>query len=341
MHESTKTPRKRYDKALEGLDYINIKDMSEQEWLKIRRLGIGGSDAAAIVGMNPWASPYSVWADKTNRIAPKADNEPMRQGRDLENYVRQRFEEETGKKAHRKNIIVKNPKYPHAIANIDRWIKDENAILECKTTSSYNLKSFAGGEFPDNYYCQCMHYLAITGADRCYLAVLVLGREFLIFTIDRNEDEISALMQAEQAFWENYVLTDNPPPADGTAATTAAIKDIFGESIGESTIELFGMDGRLQVWQELQDRKKALEQDMERVKQDIQLKMGEIETAFTTDYKITWKTQNRKTFDNKRFAGDNPSLDLSNYFKTTASRVFVVKPIKKTEPARPAGGEEN
>ena len=81
-----------------GLKKISTKGMSREEWLERRRKTIGGSDAAGIVGLSKWASPFSVWADKTGRAAEKADTETMRQGRDLEDYVARRWMEETGKR---------------------------------------------------------------------------------------------------------------------------------------------------------------------------------------------------------------------------------------------------
>ena len=152
--------------------------LSHKQWLEERRKSIGGSDAAALVGMSPYATPYMVWADKTGRLPPKEDSEAMRQGRDLEEYVAKRFCEKNEKKVHIQSGIIRNPAYPYAHATIDRKVTGERAGLECKTTSAMNLKKFKNGEYPENYYAQCMHYLAVTGWERWYLAVLVLGRDF-------------------------------------------------------------------------------------------------------------------------------------------------------------------
>jgi putative phage-type endonuclease len=176
--------------------------MPHQEWLEQRKKSIGGSDAASIIGLNPWSSPYSVWADKLGKIPPKEDNEAMRLGRDLEDYVAKRFTEATGKKLRRENNILINPEYPFAHANVDRMVTGEDAGFEAKTTSALNLKKFKNGEFPDNYYAQCTHYLAVTGCKRWYLGVLILGIGFEWFVLERDEDEIAALMNAEKNFWE-------------------------------------------------------------------------------------------------------------------------------------------
>src|SRR5699024_5583358 len=108
-------------------------------------------------------------------------------GRDLEDYVSRRWMEETGKRAHRVNAMLYNQDYPFAHADIDRAVSGENAGLECKTTSDLDIKQFKGVEFPEKYYVQCVHYLAVTGFDRWYLAVLVFGRGFYTFTLERDE----------------------------------------------------------------------------------------------------------------------------------------------------------
>lgn len=150
--------------------------MTREEWLSERRKGLGGSDAAAILGMNPYRSPLAVYMDKIG-IAPEIlDNEAIRQGRDLEQYVAERFCEDTGRKVRRCNRILQHPEYPWMLANIDRDVVGEDAGLECKTTSPYNKTPFDQGDVPAPYYWQCQHYMAVTGAKSWYLAVLVHGK---------------------------------------------------------------------------------------------------------------------------------------------------------------------
>ena len=192
---------------------LSTLDMSHEEWLMQRRKGIGGSDAGALLGLNPYRGAYDVYADKIGMAPPVEDNEAMRQGRDLEAYVAERFEQETGKRVRRRNAIITNSEYPFALANIDREIVGEHAGLECKTTSVLNLTRYKNGEFPSEYYCQCMHYLMVTGWDKWYLAVLVYGTDFKIFEIERDEDEIAALVRSLIA------------QTDALAAVTAGIGD--------------------------------------------------------------------------------------------------------------------
>lgn len=112
--------------------FADTRDMSHSAWLEARRAGIGGSDAAAILGASPWATPLSVWADKQGLTAEKPDTIAMRFGRDAEEIVARWFAEDTGKTVARCNAILQHPEHPFMLANIDRQIRGERAGLECK-----------------------------------------------------------------------------------------------------------------------------------------------------------------------------------------------------------------
>lgn len=312
---------------MRGIQKVSTKGMSREEWLMRRRKTIGGSDAAGIVGLSRWASPFSVWADKTGRAAEKEDTEAMRQGRDLEDYVARRWMEETGKRVYRLPAMLYHPKYPFAHADVDRMVIGENAGLECKTTFSLDLKQFNGVEFPVQYYAQCVHYLAVTGADRWYLAVLAYGRGFFTFTLERNQAEIDALMAAEADFWK-LVEQDTPPDADGSEVTSAALQEIFPIS-EQTTADLFGRDTVLREYMRLKEDKKALDTRIGEIENTIKADMGEAESGLCGSFHISWKSQNRQTFQAKEFAKDHPSIDLAPYYKNTNLRPFKVTEEKE------------
>lgn len=309
------------------MEYIDTKNMTRSEWVESRKSGIGGSDAAAIVGLSPYSTPYTVWADKTGRIPPVEDNEAMRQGRDLEEYVAYRFCEETGKRCRRKNAILKNTDYPFAHANVDRWVVSENAGLECKTTTTLSLKKFKNGEFPDTYYCQCMHYMAVTGADRWYLAVLVLGRDFMVFTIERDEEEIMALMEQEASFWE-YVERDEEPPVDGLDSTGKAIGAIYADVQDDGVVDLMGMESNIRSYQDIKATIKGLEEQLKQQEQEIKVALGESPQGIVEGFTVNWRPQERKTFQTKDFVADHPEMDLGSYYKITSFRKFEIKEDK-------------
>ena len=310
----------------ESLIKIPTKGMTREEWLAERRKSIGGSDAAGIIGLSKWSSAYSVWADKTGRLPDKEETEAMRLGTDLEDYVAKRWAAEKGKNVIRNNHIIKNPKYPFAHANIDRAVKGERAGLECKTTSTLDVKQFHGTEFPEQYYAQCVHYLAVTGWDKWYLAVLVYGRGFYTYELQRDEAEIKALMDAEADFWE-CVKNDTPPAVDGSDATTDALTAIYTESV-PGTVELFGREKLLDEYEQIVRQQKALAERREEIENTIKADLGNNERGLCGKYAISWKTQQRSTLNSKALQAAHPELVLDPFYKVTAVRPFKISEKK-------------
>ncbi len=295
---------------------------SREEWLQIRKGYIGGSDAGAIVGMNPYASAFSVWAEKTGKVPEFEGNISTRTGTLLEDLVARLFMEETGKKVQRCNFTIVNPVYPFACANIDREILGEDAVLECKTTSSFvNVKKFKTGEYPEMWYAQMTHYLAVTGAQKCYLAVLIECRDFKIFELERDEDEIKALMDAEKAFWDGYVLTGKTPPVDGHSATSEAIKALFDTDAGE-TADLTGMDALFEQRKALNEHIKSLKAELDGLDNQVKLMLGNRSAGLCGRFSVSWKMQKTAGLDREAIKADFPELDFSRY--ATQSRVFRV-----------------
>jgi putative phage-type endonuclease len=299
--------------------------MPHEEWLEHRRKSIGGSDASAILGMNSYCSAYTVWADKLGKLPEVEDNEPMRLGRDLEDYVAKRFTEETGKKVRKENNILINPEYPFAHANVDRMIVGEDAGLECKTTSALNTKRFKNGEYPENYYAQCVHYLAVTGCKRWYLGVLILGVGFKHFVIERDEDEIKALMKSEADFWK-YVELQTPPMADGSDSTSKTITAIYPES-NEDTVSLMAYENDMHQYLSLGELIDSMKGQREEISNRIKAFMGEASKGIGNSHKVSWTSSVRSTFDHKRFAEDYPNLDLTSYYKMSPCRTFKVSEV--------------
>ena len=307
-------------------EIMKVKTANHDEWLSLRSKYIGGSDAAAVVGLNPWVSPYSLWAEKTGKTPGFSGNLATEVGTYLEDFVAKKFESETGKKVRKANQSFLNSQYPFAIANIDREIVGEDAGLEIKTTSELNLKKFNGGEYPAQYYCQCVHYMAVTGKSRWYLAVLIGNREFMWFVIDRDEAEIAALMDAESDFWK-LVKEDTPPGVDGTQATTEAIKAVYSES-NESKVDLYSYASILDQYMALGKQINELEEIRDEYANKVKVFMGEAGSGECARYRVSWKSGVRRTFDSKRFFEDHPEIDTSRYYKESNTRIFKVSELK-------------
>ncbi len=312
---------------MNAIEIAKTLDMPREQWLELRKKGIGGSDAAAIVGLNRWRSAFDVYADKLGLKPEIPDNEAMRQGRDLEQYVSERFMEATGKKVRRRNAMLQHPEHTFMTANVDRWVVGENAGLECKTTSVLNKYKFSKGEFPPNYYVQCMHYMAVTGADRWYLAVLVLNKAFHVFVIERDEAEIQALIEAEKSFWYDHVQRQIPPAPDGSEATSELIKQLFPEARERAEVALFGYEDKIQQYLTLDAQVKELEQERDKIKQELQLALADSEIGRAQGYIVEWKNQTRQTLDTQRLKKEQTEI-YEKYLKPAQTvRIFKVKEV--------------
>lgn len=304
---------------------ISTRDMSREDWLDLRRRGLGGSDASAVVGLNPFSSRLYLFADKTGMIPEREDNEAMRQGRDLEDYVAKRWEEATGKKVRRENHMLYNDQYPWAFANLDRVVIGEKALLECKTTSVYNKNDFEGGQIPDYYYVQCQHYLAVTGFDRAYLAVLVLNSGFYHFVIERNQEDIDALMKAEQDFWEKHVLAGVSPDADGSESAQFVLDR---QERKDDTALLMDMEQAFIDLEYVNAQLKTLGDQKDMLRQQILQRMGEKNRGMAVTWKCSYLSSQRTSIDSTKLKQVFPAV-YQECARITESQTFRVTKIKE------------
>lgn len=303
---------------------IDTKNLNYEQWLEQRQKYIGGSDAGAIVGLNPWKSQLSVYLEKTNQKENKnKDNEQMRIGRDLEEYVAKRFEESTGKKVRRNNfMMIKDGIFS---ANVDREVVGENAVLECKTTNSFALKDWQGDSIPVHYELQCHHYMMVGGYDRAYIAVLIGNSKFVWKEIPRDEEMIKLLEEQESKFWNDYVLQRQMPPADGSDNYSNALKEKYQGGL-EEAIEIDIEDEQLELLESLKSRKKEIDTGIKRIEQEIQSQMKDNEIGILDGYKVTWKSATRKTIDTKKLNEENPDI-YNKYLKETNYRTFKINKL--------------
>lgn len=302
---------------------VNVKDISHLEWLEYRQVGIGGSDAAAACGLSPWKSQAQLYFEKTTPIKMTEDNERMRQGRDFEDYVAKRFTEVTGKKVRRNNFMMRDKEYPFLLADIDREVVGENAILECKTTSPFNKSQWEDGQIPLQYELQCHHYMMVTGAERCYIACLIFSTDFFYRVIERDDEVIEMLREREIDFWRNYVEKEVIPAPDGSVAYDDALKARF-KGVNDEKIALNLKENEFKDYM----ARKALIKDLEalnrKYEQEIKVQIGD-NLAGENDYLyVTWKPSIRKSIDTKRIKKEKPEI-FEEYSKETEYRTLRIK----------------
>ena len=302
---------------------VSTLNLDKESWLKYRKQGIGGSDAGAVCGLNPYRTAIQVYYDKTSDLIEDVDNEAMRQGRELEEYVARRFCEASGKKVRRANAMFYDEKNPFMIADVDRMIVGENAGLECKTASPYSEEKWRDDKIPLSYQLQCYHYMSVCNADSWYIAVLIYGRDFKYYKIERDDEVIENLIRIEKEFWNEYVLKQVIPDPDGSKTADVAIAERFKES-KSITIPLTGFDERLERRQELLSLLEKIETEKRQIDQELKLYLGDAEIAENKHYRISWKNFSRSSIDEKRLKAEQPEI-YEKYRRETTSRRFTVK----------------
>ena len=291
-------------------------DMNRAEWLKARRKGIGGSDAAAIAGLNKWRSPIAVWMDKTGQLEPDEAGEAAYWGTMLEDLVAQEFTKRTGKRVRRRNAILQHPEHQFMLANVDRLVVGESAGLECKTSSEYRKGEWGedGETLPPEYLIQVHSW---------YLAVLIGGNKFIHFRVDRDQELIDYLIKIESDFWQ-LVEDGTPPPMDGSDASKELLGRLYPES-NEQAVDLPQNASEL-----IEEREHWAEQEklMAEKKQEAENKLkqllGENEVGWAGERKVTWKTVTSNRLDSKKLQEEHPNI-YAKYVKESSYRRFSIR----------------
>ena len=302
---------------------VSTIDLPKTDWLKYRKKGITGTDAGAICGLNPYSSAFQIYQDKITDEIEEFDNESMRQGRDLEEYVARRVSEETGLKVRRANAIFQNEENPFMLADFDRLIVGQKAGLECKTVSPYSSDKWNDGNIPLHYQMQVQHYLAVSGFDCWYIAAVVFGREFLIRKIERDEELINYLIDIERGFWYNNVLAGIMPEPDGSDNCSEMIAKMYFKGQENKTINLSGYKEILDRRADLDKLIKKMEKEKKEIDQKIKMEMQDATVALEAGYKISWSNFEQNKLDTKKLKEEKPDI-YKEYCKSSTNRRFTV-----------------
>ena len=239
----------------------------------------------------------------------------------LKGFVASEFMLKTGKKVRNINGILRNDKYPFAIANIDRAVVGEKAFLECKVTNSFNKKEWEK-TVPIHYQIQMNHYMAVTGASHCYVAALIGNEELVIHKLERDKDLIDEIMNLEEMFWNNCILGDDFPMPDGSSDYSKTLDILYQDSKCEELI-LFEAEEILDRYDEVVKLYKDFEKEKKAIEQYLKLQIKDYEIAYVGDRKITLKKQERNTIDTTRLKKEHPEI-VAKFMRTTTSRVLKI-----------------
>ena len=312
---------------------ISTKEMSQQEWVNIRKESIGGSDVAVILGCNPYKSQFELWQEKTGRMEPEdlSQNVHVLFGKRMEPVIAEWFQEMYPEY----EVIVDenihlHEKYPFIAGNFDRKLVDEfgiEGILEIKTTTAQTFKKWQDGinsvlcsafSVDKMYYAQIQHYLSISGAKYGVFAIMV-DKSLKVTHVARDENWIRESTEIVAEWWKKHIEGDTPPPMIIDDYRLIEPQQGSQKQAGEETVKM---------WEdllELKGRKKQLDEEIKILENGIKFIMMDNEALVLGDEVLaTWKSQTSNRFDTTKFKKEEPDV-YKQYTKQSITRVFRVK----------------
>lgn len=313
----------------------NTKSMDYQEWLEVRKQGIGSSDAATACGLNPYMSMLELWMIKTGRVQQNLEDEskgvaPLYWGKQLEPLVAEYYSMHTNNKVRRVNAVLQHPDPDKhfMLANLDYSVvgSDEVQILECKTAGEYGAKLWRDG-VPLYVLCQVQHQLAVTGKQAAHVCVLICGHEARIFKVTRSESVIERIIKAERYFWE-CVQADIPPSVDASESAAKAIQQLYPTHVPLTVEDLSHNEHANQMFDQLIQLKEELQHKQERfdqLKHHIQMLMKDAERAIFAHGSVVWKkAKDSTTLNTKALLQHQPELIKQYPLEKQGSRRFNI-----------------
>lgn len=318
-----------------ALKLVKTTELSRADWLEVRRTGIGGSDAAAAVGLNPYKSQLELWLEKTGRDAelsrpdPNDTTEPIYWGTLLEPIVAAAYTQQTGRRVRKVNAVLRHPTIPFMLANLDREVVGvpDVHILECKTAGEFGARHWKDG-VPEYVQLQVQHQLAVTGKRAADVAVLLCGQQLAVYRIERDVELIARLIQLEAEFWR-CVETDTPPPGDGSESADRALRCLYPRDSG-GTVDF--SDDRLlsATFADLiavREQIETLDVAAAKLKQAIQSAMGDASRALFDTGEVTFRRSKDSTStDLEQLLADHPELARQYAIPKAGSRRFLMYP---------------
>ena len=293
-------------------------ELPEKDWIELRKIGIGGSDIAGILGISKYNTPLSIYMTKVTDVE-QVENKHTKFGKRMEPVIREWICDEFYEK---NNILLytmpfpyfmQSKNYPFMTSNIDGLVSlaepytfevngesftvpaNECGILEIKTASESQWKQWENDSIPDDYYCQILWYMTVTGLSYAMIVALV-GKELVWRFVFRDEEIINKLIETGRKFWTDYVEKKIPPAPMGMAADTTALYVLYPTETPEKMLDLSHMADKRLRYKEIAEEIKILQAEQEKIKQDFMAEMKDAELAFVGEHKITWKVVKRKEY---------------------------------------------
>ena len=298
----------------EPFDRVDLSGMTRSEWIGLRKLGVGGSDVAPLLGLSPWKSEYELWCEKSGLIEPEdiSDKPAVLWGTLLESVIRDRFSQ-----LHPEYDVMKTTEMyrrserPWAQANLDGELTSEDGskgVLEIKTSGFMGSHAWDDGA-PVWYMCQVAHYMSVTGYGFAYVAVLIGGQDYREFRVDRDDGDIAYVNRKVDEFWSRVVSGDEPDISASQASGDAA------RCLFERHREPHGGYGQLDSIPEAVSDYMAARELYKRAKDNmdayaVQVKrmIGDHEGVEYPGGKVRWVRTARKSFSSSKLKKERPDI---------------------------------
>lgn len=270
-------------------------------WLSERRKGIGGTDAAAILGVSRWSSELQVWLDKRGEGLPVQESEPMRWGRAVEDAIATEYAIRHGRLLWNPEAVMAHPEHPILIGTPDRIVLDTMTSrpaygLEIKTSRYGDGFGESGSqEVPHDYAAQCAHYMAITGADRWDLAVLIGGNEYREYTLERDADLEAAMVERLLRWWQRHIVEGVQPDIDGSEATRRWLHQKYPRNVGAMKQASPADDATAQRLAQARDAVAGWDRVRDTCENALKSAIGDGEGMAGADWTVTWKLAKGRT----------------------------------------------
>ena len=314
-----------------GLDcriFARTKDMSQEEWLGLRKQGITGTDLGGLTGVSKYTTPIKIYLDKTGVIPPTEDNEKMYWGRIMEDVIKKEFSNRNKDlKVIKPNAILQHKEIDWALANVDGIIYrgEEIGILEIKTVSEYLKNLWDSEEVPPQYMVQIQWYMYVTGATFGYFAALLGGNEYIQKYVERDQELIDMLVIIASDFWENNYLTKIPPTVDGSDASTSLLNTLYPAAKERAEIDLTeeAIDF-INRREELKEQEKTIKLEISECENLLKNLLEDNEIGMIQGRKVIWKNQSRTSIDSKKLKLEKPEI-FEAYSKVSSFRKFDIR----------------
>lgn len=308
-----------------------IRPKDRGEWLKYRESGIGSSEVATIVGLNPWETPYQLWRRKVGLDAPKRENFAMKAGHYLEDAVSLFWQDETGQQVIKSSAgdwLIRDNERPYLQVSPDRtyWLRDmphsndNKGILEIKTTQ----KSIDEDDIPKHWFCQVQYQLGVAGYQYGSLAWLTQGRDFGYKDLAFVPDFYDWLVEEVDKFWLDNIQGKQEPTAANVQDILLKYNRHTDGKIVEVNDEIFAA---YQELKEVRDELSAIEEKKTALEEKIKMGFGDAEAISYGGQTIaTWKAPKPSSkFDAKAFTAAHPDLAKEFTTPTQGARRFLLK----------------